>query len=479
MESPQGLRFALPQLLSLAVQDFAPENAKKCSYLPHGENFLKSVAFSPDGTCLLSTSEDAVLRVFEVPADALAAGQGDGGSHGGGSSAGNDGGARAPAPQRLATEWRACLSSVEGETIYDSAWYPHMTSQNPATCVFISTCRDHPIHMWDAFTGALRATYRAYDHMDEISAANSVCFNACGDRILAGYNRMVRIFDTANPGRDFEARPTSKTRRTRDGQRGIISAMAACPDGSGLFAAGSYSGTICLYSEKNRGGVVELPAEMGGITQVKFAPDGWHLFSGARKDPKIMCWDVRKPGQPLGCFHRKADTNQRIAFDIDPAGHLLVSGGTDGRVSVFDLATGATVDCPGFERQPDCVNGVSLHPLAPLLALSTGQRHYAGADACGDGGESGSGVGSGGAGSSAGGSEESRCGGGGGGGGGITGGGDGGDGGDAGGADGGAGGAGSNATDTETDSDEEGGERNAIRLYRVGLGSGTCKSWIP
>ena len=61
---------------------------------------------------------------------------------------------------------------------------------------------------------------------------------------------MIRVFDVAQPGRSFEARPTSKTRKSKSGQRGIISALAFSPDtsGGGLFAAGSYAKTICLYS---------------------------------------------------------------------------------------------------------------------------------------------------------------------------------------------------------------------------------------
>lgn len=69
--------------------------------------------------------------------------------------------------------------------------YPHMSSSEPATSVFVSTSRDHPLHMWDAFTGNLRATYRAYDHLDEVVAANSVCFNTAGDKIFAGAGKSV------------------------------------------------------------------------------------------------------------------------------------------------------------------------------------------------------------------------------------------------------------------------------------------------
>lgn len=35
--------------------------------LPTANNFLKGASFSPDGTCLLTSSDDTVLRVFEVP----------------------------------------------------------------------------------------------------------------------------------------------------------------------------------------------------------------------------------------------------------------------------------------------------------------------------------------------------------------------------------------------------------------------------
>lgn len=68
-----------------------------------------------------------------------------------------------------------------------------MSSAEPATSVFVSTSRDHPLHLWDAFTGNLRATYRAYDHLDEVVAANSVCFNTAGDKIFAGKKENSHI----------------------------------------------------------------------------------------------------------------------------------------------------------------------------------------------------------------------------------------------------------------------------------------------
>lgn len=61
----------------------------------------------------------------------------------------------------------------------------------------------HPLHLWDAVSGQLRATYRAYDAVDEVTAAYSVAFSRDGTRMLGGYNKAIRIFDTSRPGRFY------------------------------------------------------------------------------------------------------------------------------------------------------------------------------------------------------------------------------------------------------------------------------------
>ena len=32
-------------------------------------------------------------------------------------------------------------------------------------CRFLSSSRDHPIHLWDAVTGDVKCSYRAFDQM--------------------------------------------------------------------------------------------------------------------------------------------------------------------------------------------------------------------------------------------------------------------------------------------------------------------------
>ena len=39
---------------------------------------------------------------------------------------------------------------------------------------------------------------------DELVAANSLAFNPDGSKIYCGFNKMIRVFDSARPGRDCE-----------------------------------------------------------------------------------------------------------------------------------------------------------------------------------------------------------------------------------------------------------------------------------
>jgi WD40 repeat protein len=52
-----------------------------------------------------------------------------------------------------ADSYGASIQVNEGEPVYDFCWYPYMSVSDPATCVFATTSRDHPIHLWDATTG--------------------------------------------------------------------------------------------------------------------------------------------------------------------------------------------------------------------------------------------------------------------------------------------------------------------------------------
>lgn len=66
-----------------------------------------------------------------------------------------------------------------------------------------------PIHLWDAFSGELRCSYRGYNNVDELEAAISVTFSADGQNIFCGYKKNVKIFSTGRPGREYLEYPVT------------------------------------------------------------------------------------------------------------------------------------------------------------------------------------------------------------------------------------------------------------------------------
>ena len=55
---------------------------------------------------------------------------------------------------------KVAVEMKEGESVYDYQWYPLMNSASPETCCLATTSQHQPIHLYDAFDGHIRATYR-------------------------------------------------------------------------------------------------------------------------------------------------------------------------------------------------------------------------------------------------------------------------------------------------------------------------------
>ena len=100
------------------------------------DNYLRGCSWAPDGLCILSNSNDNILRLFNLPTGLLT-GRLD----------------------NVEPEIEAVLRIPEGEAVYDYCWWPLMNSMDPPTCCFLSTAKSQPIHLFDAFNGKLRATY--------------------------------------------------------------------------------------------------------------------------------------------------------------------------------------------------------------------------------------------------------------------------------------------------------------------------------
>ncbi|XP_054161112.1 telomerase Cajal body protein 1-like [Oppia nitens] len=337
----------------------SPKLINKCfNQFNDSNNCLKGCKWSPDGSCLMTNSDDHCLRLFNLPQNLC------------------------QNPIILdedVEEMSPVLKIKESEIIYDFCWYPLMNSCHPSTCLLMTTSRDNPIHLWDAYTGQLVCTYRAYNYADEVIAANCVAFSADGTKIYSGFEKWIRVFDTSSPGRVCDSK---QTYMDKTGQKGIISCIAVNPLNPNIIAFGSYDKSIGLYEEPSLVNICVLMGQKGGLTHIQFSADGHRLYSGGRKDSEILCWDIRNVGQVLSVITRSVNTNQRVYFDLSCDSKYLATGSDNGMVYIYDTKSDDINDdilksCNSFEAHNDCANGVAFHPTLPLLSTTSGQRRFA------------------------------------------------------------------------------------------------------
>ncbi|XP_053659122.1 telomerase Cajal body protein 1 homolog [Anopheles marshallii] len=344
--------------------DFFQDNTcievARCSWdRPVRQNYLQGCHWSPDGTCVLTTVNNDGMHIVELPNDLYSSNM-----------------VSDDRPVDLLT---SAVHVKEGGLVYDCAWYPGMNSLQPETCCWIASRQHEPIQLWDAFTGNLRCSYKGYDQYDEVEAALCVAFAPLdGATIYGGYKKSIKSFDSKTPGRESSSWRTKST----------ASCLAIAPSMPDTIMFGSWNRSITALDVRSGdcspvGNYNPENSHTAGVTCIVFAPNKEQLFaSGARKDPKILFWDIRYPSQPVRTLQRTCTTNQRISLDFSPLGQWLISGDTRGILHAWNLHELGENERPKellFPLHWDCLNGVSFHPHMPIMATASGQHHFASA----------------------------------------------------------------------------------------------------
>eukprot|EP00956_Cyclotella_meneghiniana_P041399 scaffold225600_cov36-Cyclotella_meneghiniana.AAC.1 len=195
------------------------------------DNFPMGCRWAPDGTCVLTaTSSDGKLRLYDTPfhrlgakndGDVVCSSSADDKCSGSQMAAEDTASSIRDGPQSLhetvpetschshnenaATlelaksnssshndslhSWEASLTSHQGGPPPPSSsssytFYPHFNSASPPTALY-ATCRGHslPIHLIDAYTSSLRASYRPHNNVDELEGPTIVEFSPDGSKI--------------------------------------------------------------------------------------------------------------------------------------------------------------------------------------------------------------------------------------------------------------------------------------------------------
>ncbi|GAO46310.1 WD40 repeat-like protein [Saitoella complicata NRRL Y-17804] len=352
-----------PKLLARGVLSAGATDERNGHSRNRSATFFKSVQWSPDGSTLLSVIENNHLQSWIVPPDILE-------------------------PTNLTTRTLSPYTTTRSaESIHAALFYPFYSLQNPSTCLYLASSRDHPIHLHNSLTDQVVGSYPNINHVERFLAANSMCFAPDGAHFVVGTMERIAVFDVHRLGTGpMSVIPTVRKFDSMS-QQGVISALAIAPSSPSLLAAGSYSRTVGLYDisappRSSCVAVYPVESKSGGVTQVVWSTCGRYLYVVSRRSDGIEVWDIRGTGEVLGSLRgRNAFTNQRISIDISPDGRSLLSGSVDGKMREWN----AVIDGSELSGEPvrvwdaasagTTVASATYNPVYPkMVATCTGQR---------------------------------------------------------------------------------------------------------
>ena len=269
---------------------------------------VRSVVFSPDGETLASGSWDRTIRLWDTSTGQL----------------------------------RTTLSGYNIEHITSVALSPDGQILAGGTA---SNSGHNVIHLWNPNTGQYKS--ELIGHTERVA---SVIFSPDGQMLVSGSeDNTVRLW---NPN-------TGKTQKILMEYTQAVDSVAFSRDGKTL-ASGSRDGTIRLWDAQTGQLKTTLTGYTDWVSPLAFSPDG-EILAGSSPDQRIRFWNV-KTGEYKNALQKGNGHLMSIAFS--PDGATLASGREDGTVRLWDVQT-LLEQSPTLEPVPNKITGPWLWMIAP------------------------------------------------------------------------------------------------------------------
>ncbi|RYP63005.1 hypothetical protein DL771_009490 [Monosporascus sp. 5C6A] len=276
--------FAAEEPIWVLTKPIVEQNWSPCLQTLEGHrNSVRSVAFSPDCSRIVSGSDDETIKIWDAK------------------------------------------SGEEIRTLKGHGSLVASVAFSPDGNHIASGSADRTVKIWDAKWGK---GVRTLKHSRWV---RSVAFSPDGSRIVsASHDRTVRTRD-AKSGKEV---------RTLEGHRypGPVRSVAFSPDGSRI-ASGSEDDTVKIWDAKSGREVRALEGHSNPVSSVAFSPDGNRIASGS-DDRTVKIWDT-KLGKEVRTLEGHRDPVRSVAFSTD--GSRIASGSDDRTVKIWDAKLGKGV----------------------------------------------------------------------------------------------------------------------------------------
>ncbi|OUL23046.1 hypothetical protein BV378_24525 [Nostoc sp. RF31YmG] len=282
-----------------------------CNWKAHA-NWVRTVAFSPDGKKLVSSSDDHTVKLWDVKSQKLLS-----------------------PPFEGHTNWiRSVVFSPQGDLV-------------------ASGSSDNTIKLWDIRNGKYWKTLKGHNDF-----VRSLSFSPDGTILAsASADHTIKLWQIK----------TGKCVETLKGHTSLVLSVAFSPDGT-IIASSSADQTVKIWDMKTYECLQTLAGHTNSVRTVAFSPDGRIIASGSA-DQTVKLWDV-KTYECLQTLAGHTNSVRTVAFS--PDGKTLASGGYDKTVRFWDVDTYQCIQV--LQGYTNWVHDLAVSPDGKIIASSNDDK---------------------------------------------------------------------------------------------------------